>query len=51
MEGYKKAATERRAELREEVENPGRRQTPTVLQFAGAKIDNKTGRVTMTWPG
>jgi integrase len=50
MEGYKKAATERRAELREEVENPGRRQTPTVLQFAGAKIDNKTGRVTMTWP-
>lgn len=50
MEEYKQAADERRAELREEVDGGARQKTPTVLEFAGAKIDKQTGRITMTWP-
>jgi integrase len=49
MEDYRKAEERCVAELREAVENPGRRAVPTVLEFAGAEI-HENGRITMTWP-
>ncbi len=47
---YKAAEQQRLAELREEVDADDRLRAPTVLEFAGAKIDQKTGRIEMTWP-
>lgn len=47
---YKEAEQQRLAELREEVDAGDRQPAPTVLEFAGAKIDQKTGRIEMTWP-
>ena len=49
MEDYSKAEERCLAELREEVDNPTRRATPTVLEFAGAEI-HENGRIKMTWP-
>ncbi len=46
---YKAAEQQRLAELREEVHTGDRRQTPTVMEFAGAVI-HENGRITMTWP-
>ncbi len=48
-EEYKQAKQERLAELREEVDNPGTVQVPTVREFAGAVI-KENGRIEMTWP-
>src|ERR1700691_3783718 len=47
---YRAAEQQRLAELREEVDASDREPVPTVLEFAGAKIDEKTGRIEMTWP-
>jgi len=49
MEAYDAAREKARDELREQVDNPGRREVPTVLEFAGAEIHDD-GRITMTWP-
>jgi hypothetical protein len=49
MEDYREAEKRCLAELREEVDNPPRRVTPTVLEFAGAEI-HENSRITMTWP-
>ena len=49
MEAYDAARGKARDELREQVDNPGRREVPTVLEFAGAEIHDD-GRITMTWP-
>jgi site-specific recombinase XerD len=46
---YRTAERQLLAELRTEVENAGRRQVPTVLEFAGAVI-HPDDRITMTWP-
>jgi integrase len=48
-EEYKQAKQERLAELREEVDNPGKAEVPTVREFAGAVI-KENGRIEMTWP-
>jgi integrase len=48
-EEYREARQRCLAELREEVENPGKQKVPTVLEFAGATI-HEDGRITMTWP-
>jgi integrase len=50
MPEYKEAEQRILGELRKEVDNPQQPEIPTVLEFAGAKIDSKTGRLTMTWP-
>jgi integrase len=50
VEAYKQAASERLDELREEVDGQARREIPTVAEFAGASVDEPTGRVRMTWP-
>jgi hypothetical protein len=47
---YKAAEQQRLAELREEVDAGNREPIPTVLEFAGAKIDQKTGRGGLQWP-
>lgn len=47
---YKAAEQQRLVGLREEVDADDRLRAPTVLEFAGAKIDQKTGRIEMTWP-
>jgi integrase len=49
MEAYQAAEERCLAELREKVDSPGRREIPTVLEFAGAEIHDD-GRITMTWP-
>ncbi len=49
MEAYDAAREKARDELRDQVDNPGRREVPTVLEFAGAEIHDD-GRITMTWP-
>jgi hypothetical protein len=49
IEEFREAKKRCLAELREEVANPSRRATPTVLEFAGATI-HENGRITMTWP-
>jgi integrase len=49
IEAYRAAEERALAELRDEIDNPPRRQLPTVLEFAGATI-HADGRVTMTWP-
>jgi integrase len=49
MEEYSAAREKAREELREQVDNPSRREIPTVLEFAGAEI-HENGRITMTWP-
>jgi integrase len=46
---YRAAEQQRLAELREEVENPGKQKIPTVLEFAEATI-HEDGRITMIWP-
>jgi integrase len=46
----KAAEQQRLAELREEVDAYDRLRVPTVLEFAGATIDQKTGRIQMSWP-
>jgi hypothetical protein len=46
---YRAAEQQRLAELREEVENPGKQKVPTVLEFAEATI-HEDGRITMAWP-
>ncbi|HLI31140.1 MAG TPA: hypothetical protein VKU89_00160 [Solirubrobacteraceae bacterium] len=44
MEAYQVAKERCLEELREEVDNPARRQAPTVLEFAGATIQ-ENGRI------
>jgi integrase len=46
---YREAEKRCLAELREEVDHPGRREVPTAIEFAGAVI-HEDGRITMTWP-
>jgi integrase len=48
-EEYGEAKQRCLAELRQEVENPGKQKVPTVLEFAGATI-HEDGRITMIWP-
>jgi integrase len=50
VEEYKQAKQERYAELHVEVDARAQRKIPTVLEFAGAVIDDETSRITMTWP-
>lgn len=49
LEEYRAAEQRCLAELREEVDHPGQREVPTVIEFAGAMIQ-EDGRITMTWP-
>jgi integrase len=49
MEAYDAAREKAHDELREQVDNPGQREVPTVLEFASAEIHDD-GRITMTWP-
>jgi len=46
---YRAAGQQWLAELREEVDNPGKQEIPTVLVFAEATIHDD-GRITMIWP-
>jgi integrase len=49
MEAYTANEEKTLAELRKQVDNPARREVPTVLKFVGAEI-HEDGRITMTWP-
>jgi len=46
---YREAEQRCLAELRDEVDHPGQREVPSVIEFAGAVIQ-EDGRITMTWP-
>jgi integrase len=46
---YREAEQRCLAELRDEVDHPGQREVPTVIEFADAVI-HESGRITMTWP-
>jgi integrase len=48
-EAYNKAREERLVELREEVDGKGRRDVPTVIEFAEVTIRDD-GRIEMIWP-